>query len=120
MWIKKCASLLLTICFAVSVNVRLPQFLIPFPFPFQPNPGMLGLPDVTKCWSSVMNVPGCITKISQSIFMGQFKNVSRACWKAFLEAEAKCMPNLPFNPIFPPMLKEQCSRIAGQVPPLAK
>lgn len=117
MTIKNVIFVLVTICVAVSVNAQLPQFPIPFPFPFQPSLGIPGLPDITKCWSSVMNVPGCIIEISQSIFTGHFGNIGPACCKAFLEGETNCMPNLPFNPFFPPMLKEQCSRIVGQLPP---
>lgn len=118
MSIKNVIFVLVTIYVAVSVNAQLPQF--PIPFPFQPIPGMPGLlPDVTKCMSSVMNVPGCIAEISQFIFIGRFGNVGPACCKALLEAEANCMPKLPFNPFFPPMLKEQCTRIVGQVPPPA-
>ncbi|CAA7042939.1 unnamed protein product [Microthlaspi erraticum] len=110
---------MVVLCIIISVNAQQPQFPapFPFPFPFQPIPG---LPDLAKCWSTVMDIPGCIAEISQSIFTGQFGNIGPACCKAFLEAEANCMPKVPFNPFFPPMLKEQCSRIASATPPAAK
>ncbi|XP_019093286.1 PREDICTED: uncharacterized protein LOC109129476 [Camelina sativa] len=115
MSIKNVVFLLAAICVVVSVNAQLPQFpaLFPFPFPFQPIPGVSGLLDITKCWSVVMDIPGCVTEIAQSIFTGKFGNIGLACCKAFLDAEANCMPKIPFNPFFPPMLKEKCSRIAG-------
>uniref|UniRef100_A0A0D3DJV3 Prolamin-like domain-containing protein n=1 Tax=Brassica oleracea var. oleracea TaxID=109376 RepID=A0A0D3DJV3_BRAOL len=78
------------------------QFPIPFPFPllFQPSPGIPRLPDVAKCWSSVMDIPGCIIEIYTSILTGQFGHIGPSCCKAFLEAEANCLPKLPFNPLF--------------------
>ncbi|AED94881.1 ECA1 gametogenesis related family protein [Arabidopsis thaliana] len=122
MSIKNVLSLLAVLCIIVSVNAQLPQIPgpFPFPFPFQPIPGMPGLLDITKCLSSVMDIPRCITEISQSIFIGKFGNLGPACCKAFLDAEANCMPKIPFIPLFPPMLKEQCSRIAGATPPTPK
>ena len=118
MSIRNVGFLLAIICLVVSVNAQfIPQFPIPFLYPIQPNPGMPGLPDIMKCWSSVMDIPGCLVEISQYIFTGQFGNIGPACCKAFLEAEANCIPKLPFNPFFPPMLKEQCSRTVGAAPP---
>ncbi|CAA7021464.1 unnamed protein product [Microthlaspi erraticum] len=111
MSIKSVFFLLVDICITVSVNAQLPQF--PFLFPFQPSPGMPGMPDITKCLSTLMNVPGCLVEISQSVLTGKFGSIGRACCKAFLEAEANCTPNLPFNPFFPPMLKQQCTKTAG-------
>ncbi|KAL9815031.1 putative Prolamin-like domain-containing protein [Arabidopsis thaliana] len=77
---------------------------------------MPGLPDITKCLSSVMDIPGCIAEISQSIFTRKFGNLGPACCKTFLDIESNCMPKIPFIPLFSPMLKEQCSRIAGATP----
>ncbi|CAA7021465.1 unnamed protein product [Microthlaspi erraticum] len=111
MSIKSVLFLLVAICITASVNAQLPQF--PFPFPFQPSPGMPGMPDITKCLSTLMNVPGCLAEISQSVMTGKFGSIGPTCCKAFLEAEANCTPNLPFNPFFPLMLKQQCTKIAG-------
>ncbi|EOA15254.1 hypothetical protein CARUB_v10028653mg [Capsella rubella] len=104
--------LVVTLCIAASVNAQLPQFppiQFPFPNPFQPMPGM---PDLTKCWSTVMDLPGCLAEIRQAVMTGKFWTVGPACCKAFLDAEANCTPNLPFNPFFPPMLKQQCMKNA--------
>ncbi|EFH54837.1 predicted protein [Arabidopsis lyrata subsp. lyrata] len=122
MAIKNVILFLAVICIVVSVNAQLPQFPapFPFPFPFQPIPNMSGLPDITKCWSSVMDIPGCIAEISQSIFIGKFGNIGPACCKAFLEAETNCIPKIPFIPLFPPMLKEQCLKVTGAAPPTTK
>jgi len=100
----------------------MPQFPAPFPFSFlfEPIPGMSGLPDITKCWSSVMDIPGCIVEVSQSIFTGKFGNLGPSCCKALLDAEVNSMPKIPFILFFPPMLKEQCSRIVGATPPIPK
>ncbi|XP_019093463.1 PREDICTED: uncharacterized protein LOC109129568 [Camelina sativa] len=99
MSIKNVVFLLAAICVVVSVNAQIPQFPapFPFPFPFQPIPG---LPYITKCWSVVMDIPGCATEIAQSIFTGKFNNIGPACCKAFLDAEANCMPKIPFNQFF--------------------
>ncbi|XP_010477704.1 PREDICTED: uncharacterized protein LOC104756755 [Camelina sativa] len=121
MSIKSVISLLMVVCIIASVNAQLPRLPIPFPFPFQPSPGMPGLlPDITKCWSSVRNIPGCIAEISQSILIGQIGNIGPACCKAFLEAEANCIPKFPFSPFFPHIIKDHCSRIVGAVPPTTK
>ncbi|CAN8253416.1 unnamed protein product [Cochlearia groenlandica] len=139
MSIKSVIFLLMTICISISVNAQLPQFPFPFPlpfqptpgipgfplpfqpspgmpgfpFPFQPSPGMPGIPGITKCWSTLMDMPGCFAEIRQSIMTGKFGSIGPACCKAFLDAEANCSQNLPFNPFFPPMLKQQCSKTAG-------
>ncbi|XP_013601091.1 PREDICTED: uncharacterized protein LOC106308474 [Brassica oleracea var. oleracea] len=120
MSIKHVFFFMVVVFVVVSANAQLPQFPNPFPFPlpFQPRLGIPGLPDVGKCWSSVMDIPGCILEIYTSILTGQFGHIGPSCCKAFLEAEANCLPKLPFNPPFPP--KEQCSRIANEAPPTTK
>lgn len=104
------------LCVVVTVSAQLPQF----PVPFLPSPGMPGLPDMTKCLSTLMDIPDCIAEISQSILTGKFGNIGHACCKAFLEAEANCVPKVPFIPFLPPMLKEQCLKIVGAIPPTTK
>ncbi|KAL9813142.1 putative Prolamin-like domain-containing protein [Arabidopsis thaliana] len=115
MAIKNVILFLAVLCIALSVNAQLPQFpaLFPFPFPFLPSPGVPGLPDITKCLSSVINIPGCIVEFSQSILLRKFGKIGSACCKAILEAETNCIPQLPFNLFFPPMLKEQYSKTVG-------
>ncbi|CAH8382322.1 unnamed protein product [Eruca vesicaria subsp. sativa] len=145
MMVKNAYFILVSICIASSVTAQLPQFPFPFPFrpspgapgfpfplpfqpspgtpgfpfplPFQPSPGgMPGIPDMRKCWSTFMDMPGCLAEIRQSITTGNFGSIGPACCKAFLDAEANCTHHLPFNPFFPPMVKEKCSRAAG--PPM--
>ncbi|KAJ0261814.1 ECA1 gametoproteinsis family protein [Hirschfeldia incana] len=125
MSIKNVHFLLVTICIASSANAQFPFPFqpspgmpgFPFPNPFQPSPGgMPGIPGISQCWSTLMDMPGCFAEIRQSIVTGKFGSIGPACCKALLDAEANCTQNLPFKPFFPPMLKEQCSRVAG--PPM--
>ncbi|XP_019095670.1 PREDICTED: uncharacterized protein LOC109130520 [Camelina sativa] len=121
MSIKNVFFLLAALCVVVSVNAQLPQFpALPFPFPFQLISGVPGLPGITKCWLVVMDIPGCVTEVSQSIFTRKFGNIGLVCCKTFLDVEANCIPKISFNPFFPPMLKEQCLRIVGSAPPTKK
>ncbi|KAL0710408.1 hypothetical protein Bca4012_017386 [Brassica carinata] len=139
MSIKNVHFLLITICIASSANAQFPFPFqpspggmpgfpfpnpfqpspggmpgFPFPNPFQPSPGgMPGVPGMSQCWSTLMDMPGCLAEIRQSIMTGKFGSIGPACCKAFLDAEANCAHHLPFNPFFPPMVKEQCSRAAG-------
>ncbi|XP_019093183.1 PREDICTED: uncharacterized protein LOC109129416 [Camelina sativa] len=113
MAIKNVIFAVATVCIVVSVNAQLP-------FPFQPSSRIPGFPDITKCWSTLMDIPGCIAEISRSIITEKFGSIGPACCKEFLEVEANCIPKIPIKPFFPPMLKEQCSRIAGAVPPTTK
>ncbi|CAH8359682.1 unnamed protein product [Eruca vesicaria subsp. sativa] len=111
MSIRNVLFLLVAICITASGNAQLPQFPLPFPIP--PSTGLPQRPDFTKCLSTLMNIPGCVGEISQSTMTHNFGNIGPACCKAFLEAEANCTPNLPFNPFFIPLLKEHCSRVAS-------
>ncbi|EFH39833.1 predicted protein [Arabidopsis lyrata subsp. lyrata] len=120
---KNVIFLLAVLCIALSANAQLPQFPAPFPFPFPflPSPGVPGLPDITKCLSSFMNIPGCIAEFwPVANPLRKFVNIGPACCKAILEAETNCILQLPFNPFFPPMLKEQCSKTVGALPPTKK
>ncbi|XP_024012107.1 uncharacterized protein LOC112086743 [Eutrema salsugineum] len=106
MSMKSAFFLLMAICMAGSMNAQPPQ-LPP------PSPGMPQMPDVNKCFSTLMNIPGCFAEIAQSIMTGKVVSIGPACCKAYLEAETSCTQQFPVNPFFPPMLKEQCSKIAG-------
>ncbi|CAN8253410.1 unnamed protein product [Cochlearia groenlandica] len=88
---------------SVSVNAQLPQF----PFPFELSHGMQGMSEITtKCLATLMNVPRCLAKIVQTIMTGKFGNIGPACCNAFLEAEAKCIPKLPYvQSVFPSYAK---------------
>jgi len=55
---------------------------------------------------------------SLNLFLsGKFENVGPTCCKAFTEVDAKCWPKMfPLNPLFPPLLKDGCSRIISGAP----
>ncbi|KAG7534173.1 Prolamin-like domain [Arabidopsis thaliana x Arabidopsis arenosa] len=84
----------------------------------QSTPRFPGSPiDLTKCWSSLINIQGCHVEIIKSILTGKFENVGPTCCKAFTEVDAKCWPKMfPLNPLFPPLLKDGCSRIISGAP----
>lgn len=107
---KNVVCLFMLICVVVSANAQLS-------FPLQPGSGLPGLPDILKCWSTIINVPGCIVEIPQSIFTGHFGHIGPACCKAMLEVDANCLSKIPFNQFIPRLLKEQCLRTVGETPP---
>ncbi|CAH2070056.1 unnamed protein product, partial [Thlaspi arvense] len=48
--------------------------------------------DITKCWSSLSGVQGCVIEIYKSVLTGKFENVTPTCCKAFKDVDAKCWP----------------------------
>ncbi|XP_010533985.1 PREDICTED: uncharacterized protein LOC104809637 [Tarenaya hassleriana] len=125
------ASLSIADCVKQSLAAegQQPQQLpgIPGLFPFPPGvPGLpgfglpgFGFPDLTKCGSTLFNIPGCLLQISTSIFTGQFGNVGIPCCKELLDLSENCLPSMfPLNP-FLPLLKSSCSK-AVAAPPAAK
>ncbi|CAN6841573.1 hypothetical protein Bca52824_045869 [Brassica carinata] len=77
--------------------------------------------DLTKCWSSLTSVQGCVTEIYKSVFTGKFDNVGPMCCKAASAVDAKCWPHMfPLNTFFPRLLKESCSRIINEAEPTHK
>ncbi|KAJ0261690.1 Egg cell-secreted-like protein [Hirschfeldia incana] len=73
--------------------------------------------DITKCWSSLTSIQGCVIEIYKSAVTGKFENVGPACCKAFTDVDAKCWPKMfPLNPLFPPLHKDGCSRIGSAAP----
>ncbi|KAJ4709099.1 ECA1 gametogenesis related family protein [Melia azedarach] len=112
------SSFLLMITFiAVLVQPGLTQFQMP-QFPGVSPPGSSGSGAVIQCWSSLVNIEGCAWEIYWSVFITQqFDNIGPSCCKAYLEIDAKCWPKMfPFNPFFPPLLKDYCTRIAPPTP----
>ncbi|CAH8388238.1 unnamed protein product [Eruca vesicaria subsp. sativa] len=83
-------------------------------------PGLFppGLPiDLVKCWSSLFNIEGCVLQISNSILSDKFENLEATCCKAFSSLDANCWSQMfPLNPLFPPILKENCARIVPNPP----
>ncbi|EOA15082.1 hypothetical protein CARUB_v10028449mg [Capsella rubella] len=73
--------------------------------------------DITKCWSSISSVEGCVAEIFKSVFTRKFGNVGPMCCKAFSDVDSKCWPHMfPLHPFFPPLLKDTCSRIKAAAP----
>ncbi|XP_010446357.1 PREDICTED: uncharacterized protein LOC104729153 [Camelina sativa] len=73
--------------------------------------------DITKCWSSLSSVEGCVAEIFKSVFTGKFGSVGHMCCKAFSDVDSKCWPHMfPLNPFFPPLLKDSCSHIEAAAP----
>ncbi|CAN8243719.1 unnamed protein product [Cochlearia groenlandica] len=68
--------------------------------------------DLTKCWSLLFAVEGCVTEIYKSVYTGKFGNIKYMCCNAFRGVGEKCWPQMfPLNPFFPRLLKDNCSRI---------
>ncbi|KAB2047097.1 hypothetical protein ES319_A13G022800v1 [Gossypium barbadense] len=94
--------------FVTAGNVRQ---LLP-PFPFAPTPGLapFQLGAVQNCWSSLTNIQGCMTAISDSFFFGQIGAIGSACCQAITHISDDCWSKMfPFNPFFPPFLRIFCS-----------
>ncbi|XP_010533317.1 PREDICTED: uncharacterized protein LOC104809119 [Tarenaya hassleriana] len=67
--------------------------------------------DLSKCWSTLINIPGCLLQISTSIFSGQFGSIGIPCCKEFLAVSESCLPQMfPLTPFIAPLLKDSCSR----------
>ncbi|KAK7836948.1 hypothetical protein CFP56_021866 [Quercus suber] len=70
--------------------------------------------DIAKCWSSLKSIDGCIVEIHGSLSKGEFGVSGPACCKAITNVSDKCWPKMfPFNPLFPPLLKNSCARMQG-------
>lgn len=63
--------------------------------------------EVETCWTSLSNVNGCIMEIFKSLSDGTMP--SPTCCNAIVKLNDDCWPKLfPFNPLFPPLLKNHC------------
>ncbi|XP_010531626.1 PREDICTED: uncharacterized protein LOC104807891 [Tarenaya hassleriana] len=94
-------------------QVQQPQQLPNLPGIFPP-----GFPiDITKCWSSLINIPGCLVEITTSILTGHFGHIGPMCCKEFSAIEDNCLPKMfPMIPFFPQLLKSSCSGNAAAPP----
>ncbi|XP_010442965.1 PREDICTED: uncharacterized protein LOC104725911 [Camelina sativa] len=105
--------LVVALCATTLLKSSLAEVLVTPRFPTIPG----SLIDLTKCWSSLFNIQGCNIEILKSALTGKFENVGPTCCKAFTEVDAKCWPKMfPLNPLFPPLLKDVCSRISAAAP----
>lgn len=110
-----CSTILVvTLCFTTLLTLGLAEVLVTPRFPSIPGSPI----DLTKCWSALLNLQGCRIEIFKSVLTSKFEDVGPACSKAFTEVDAKsCWPNMfPLNPLFPPLLKDGCSRISTAAP----
>ncbi|EFH42264.1 predicted protein [Arabidopsis lyrata subsp. lyrata] len=105
--------LVVALCATTLLRPGIAEVLVTSRFPSIPGSPI----DLTKCWSSIFNVQGCNIEILKSALTGKFENVGPTCCKAFTELDAKCWPKIfPLNPLFPPLLKDGCSRIMAGAP----
>ncbi|GMI89195.1 hypothetical protein like AT3G48675 [Hibiscus trionum] len=97
----------------------IPLGIIPH-FPGQPLPPPERAPTALECFSTLLNVPGCVGDIYESMCIGQFDSIGNNCCKAFSAISVNCWP-IMFNvgPSFPTLLKEYCAR-SGAAPPKSK
>ncbi|XP_010442994.1 PREDICTED: uncharacterized protein LOC104725941 [Camelina sativa] len=100
------------------INAAAPSLATSNKLSIVPGLSLPGSPvDITKCWSSLSSVEGCVAEIFKSVFTGKFGSVGSTCCKAFSDVDSKCWPHIfPLNPFFPPLLKDSCSRIEAAAP----
>ncbi|KAF9619332.1 hypothetical protein IFM89_006519 [Coptis chinensis] len=94
---------LMVACVAISViSPTIAQLVVP------PNP----IHDITKCWSSFLNVDGCVPEIFTSFLSGRVGLLGPACCNAIKEIRTSCWPAMfPFSPLFPPLLRQYCANV---------
>ncbi|PIA33094.1 hypothetical protein AQUCO_04200094v1 [Aquilegia coerulea] len=67
-------------------------------------------PNVGKCLASFQTTQGCTQEIISSFFSFQVRLLGPSCCKALTSIDSNCWPKLfPFNPFFPPLLKNYCT-----------
>ncbi|KAL7259693.1 hypothetical protein ACSBR1_005555 [Camellia fascicularis] len=71
--------------------------------------GQGGIGGGIECLASLKGVHGCVEQIVASLLSAQFRMMESTCCRAFLDVDAKCWPQMfPYNPFFPPILKDYC------------
>ncbi|KAF8105670.1 hypothetical protein N665_0157s0235 [Sinapis alba] len=100
MWINKFLFLLSVVCMAVfSTSQTAP----PQPIPSQDDP--------SDCLSSLETIPDCIPEIFRSIISGRIGSIGQSCCHTFLGISTECVTHVfVFAPLFPPTLRDHCSR----------
>ncbi|XP_041004143.1 uncharacterized protein LOC121249509 [Juglans microcarpa x Juglans regia] len=81
-------------------------------------PSLVTFPGQTReCWSPLANISGCPEEISGSIVNGQFSITGPVCCKAIMEIPDNCWSKfIPFNPVFPTLIRNSCARGAAVDP----
>ncbi|KAJ4708997.1 ECA1 gametogenesis related family protein [Melia azedarach] len=70
--------------------------------------------EVRKCWKSITDTEGCALEVYKSFTSGQTVGIGPVCCKAVIEINDRCWPKMfPFNPFFPPLLKNTCAKLNG-------
>lgn len=81
-----------------------------------PGFGAPGVPG-KGCWDNLRGIRGCVEEVAASRRSGQIK-ISPQCCEAFMAIADTCWPKMfPFNPFFPPQIKNYCMK-QGQLSPL--
>ncbi|XP_030945936.1 uncharacterized protein LOC115970440 [Quercus lobata] len=77
-----------------------------------PNLGAGGLSGENgQCFSSLVDIPGCLTQVFGSLVNGQFSIIGSSCCNAISKIEGNCLSNLfPSNPIFAHLLNNSCGQ----------
>ncbi|OIT29454.1 hypothetical protein A4A49_16836 [Nicotiana attenuata] len=102
-----CIKMLTAPIFAQEFNTG----LLPGLFPINPE-------EFRKCFQTVTTIPRCIEEILTSFLTIQLILLGTQCCKAALEIDDSCWPKIfPFNPFFPPDLKNFCYTQPGIIPP---
>ncbi|PIA33091.1 hypothetical protein AQUCO_04200092v1 [Aquilegia coerulea] len=74
-------------------------------------------PNVGKCLASFQTTQGCTQEIISSFFSFQVRPLGPSCCKALTSIDSNCWPKLfPFNPFFPPLLKNYCAAQGKLIP----
>ncbi|KDO73582.1 uncharacterized protein LOC102621105 [Citrus sinensis] len=105
--------MLIAVCIAILVPTGLGQEVPTLPFGQIPGeiPGLLvPISDVIECWSSLTNIPTCLTEIYGSFLGGQIGQIGPACCDAINRISGSCWPKMfPLSPSFPSLLKNYCA-----------
>ncbi|XP_039066373.1 uncharacterized protein LOC120211989 [Hibiscus syriacus] len=87
-------------------------------FPGQPlPPSSMVAPTDLDCFSTLLNVPGCVINIFDAMLSGEFDRVNKNCCDAFSAVGVNCWPVMfDADPSFPPLLKDYCTRFDAAPP----
>lgn len=111
---KSVLMLLMFVCLAICSPTGLARLAPESAYIPSPNP-LLQQKDVLQCWSSLIHVEGCVVEILTAFATGRFGVIGHECCKAITAITDNCWPKLiiPFNPLFPPLLKSHCASNSG-------
>ncbi|XP_026409211.1 uncharacterized protein LOC113304340 isoform X2 [Papaver somniferum] len=79
--------------------------------------------EIGKCWSTLVDIQGCNAEILNFLFTFQLR-LGPACCKAIIGLTETCFPavfssdwgwgrGIPFNPVYPNVVKGYCASITG-------